>query len=84
MVGLTAYDAYGNSEGTVETVTVGAAPIPPPTPVPPTVTVTSPPPPVLAYTAIQLAQKLGLPASKATLAGTGTISGTPNARPHVR
>jgi PKD domain len=74
MVGLTAYDAYGNSEGTVETVTVGAAPAPPPAPTPQTVPVTSSPPPVLAYTAAQLAQKLGLPASKATLVGAGTIS----------
>jgi PKD repeat protein len=73
-VGLTAYDAYGNSEGTVESVAVGPAPVPSPTaPVPPSAPPRIPPP-VIAYSAAQVAKKLGLPASKATIAGGGRIA----------
>jgi hypothetical protein len=70
-VGLTAYDAYGNSEGTVEIVSVGGAPLPPPASTPPP-TIPSPAP-TLAYSAAQVAQKLGLPASKTSIPGAGTI-----------
>jgi PKD domain len=77
-VGLTAYDAYGNAQASVESVSVGPAPVPPapppPTPPPPT-----PPPPVVKetlpahFTLAQLAAKLGLPANGRKLSGRGRI-----------
>jgi hypothetical protein len=82
-VTLTAFDAYGNSSTHTLSVTVGAAPPPPPPPTPPpapepitltkTVNVLVPVEPT-AYTAAQLAQKLGLPANGATLSGLGAIA----------
>jgi PKD domain-containing protein len=79
-VTLTAFDAYGNSNTHTTSVVVGAAPPPPPPPPAPepvtitkTVTVLVPAEPT-AYSAAQLAQKLGLPANGATLSGLGTIS----------
>jgi hypothetical protein len=77
LVTLTAYDAYGNARATAGVVKVGAAPPPAPAPEPQVITKTvdvpTPATPT-AYTAGQLAQKLGLPANKATLSGLGTIS----------
>ena len=81
-VTLTAFDEYGNTNTHTATVEVGAVPPavgPTSTPAPAapptnTVTVTTPPPPIMAYTATQLAQKLGLPANGKTLSGLGTIS----------
>jgi hypothetical protein len=74
---LTAYDAYGNAQATVEAVSVGAAPVPqPPAPAPapqPTV-VREPAPPPAHLTAAQLAAKLGLPANGMKLAGSGLIT----------
>lgn len=74
-VGLSAYDAYGNSEGTVEIVDVAAAsPSPPPPPAPLTITVKEPASPPAYLTATQLAAKLGLPANGKKLAGNGRIA----------
>ncbi len=79
VVALTAYDAYGNGQATVESVNVGAAPAPPPPP-PATVPPVTSPPPVLVkeppahFTAAQLAAKLGLPANGKRLAGGGHIA----------
>lgn len=81
-VTLTAFDGYGNSNTHSTTVEVGAAPPPPPpTPAPEPITLTKTVtvlvPQVVeptAYTASQLASKLGLPANGATLAGLGPIA----------
>jgi PKD domain len=78
-VGLTAYDRYGNAQGTVEIVNVGAAPLPPlpppapPAPAPPVV-VKEPASPPGHFTAAQMAAKLGLPANSKKLAGSGRIA----------
>lgn len=79
-VTLTAFDAFGNSNTHSAKITVGAAP--PSTPAPPapepitltkTVTVLVPQEPA-AYTASQLASKLGLPANGAKLSGSGRVA----------
>jgi hypothetical protein len=76
-VGLTAYDAYGNAEGAVELVNVGAAPIllsppPPPAPSPPA---TKEAASALAhFTVAQVAAKLGLPANGRKLVGSGPLA----------
>jgi PKD domain len=72
-VGLSAYDAYGNAQGTVEVVNVGAAP-PSPAPVPLTITIKEPASPPAHLTAAQLAVKLGLPANGKKFAGNGRIA----------
>lgn len=79
-VTLTAFDRYGNSNTHKAIVEVGAAPPPvsppplsPPAPTTLTKLVTVPAEPT-AYTAAQLAAKLGLPADGKTLSGAGTIS----------
>ncbi|HEY2632604.1 MAG TPA: PKD domain-containing protein [Solirubrobacteraceae bacterium] len=71
VVALTAYDAYGNSEATVESFSIGAAPIPPPPPAPLTITVKQPILPV-HLTAGQMGTRLGLRATK--LSGKGPFS----------
>jgi hypothetical protein len=71
-VGLTAYDAFGNSEAGVGTFGVGAAPtppVPPPAPAPQVIRIAP-----AAYTAAQLATKLGLPANGKKLSGNGPFS----------
>lgn len=71
-VGLTAYDAFGNSEAGVGHVLVGAAPTPAaPAPAPPLQVIRLAP---TAYTAAQLATKLGLPANGKKLSGKGPFS----------
>lgn len=73
VVGLTAYDAFGNSEaGVGRPFEVGAAPTPPlPSPAPaPQVIQLAP----TAYTAAQLATKLGLPTNGKKLSGNGPFS----------
>jgi hypothetical protein len=76
-VTLTAFDAYGNSNTRTLEVEVGAAPPPTPPPAPVTltkiVTVPGPVSPVLAFTATQIAEKLGLPGNGTTLPGLGAI-----------
>jgi hypothetical protein len=82
-VTLTAFDRYGNSNTHTMTVAVGAAPPPPPPSPPPTapepitltktITVLVPVEPT-AYSAAQIAGKLGLPANGATRSGLGTIA----------
>lgn len=76
-VTLTAFDAYGNSNAHTTTVSVGAAPPPPPAPEPivftRNVNVLVPVEPT-AYTASQLASKLGLPASGTRLSGLRPIT----------
>lgn len=71
-VGLTAYDAFGNSEAGVGAFVVGAAPSPPLPPAAPAPQVIQVPP--TAYTATQLATKLGLPANGKKLSGNGPFS----------
>jgi len=75
VVGLTAYDAYGNSQATVGEFAVGAAPPPPgPTTAPPpaTTTVLVKEPVAPAHLTVQqLAAKLGLPANNRKLTGLG-------------
>jgi hypothetical protein len=66
MVGLTAYDAFGNSQAGVGLFDVGAAPTPPP-PIGPVKELIAPP----HVTAAQLAVKLGLPANGKKLTGFG-------------
>jgi hypothetical protein len=78
-VTLTVYDIYGNSNTFEHEVSVGQAPPPTPAPEPQVITKTvNVNVPTLvaptAYTASQLAKKLGLPANKAKLSGLGTIS----------
>jgi hypothetical protein len=76
-VGLTAYDAFGNSEAGVGTFLVGAAPTPPapaPAPTAPQVIRLVPTVSPTAYTAAQLATKLGLPANGRKLSGNGPFS----------
>jgi hypothetical protein len=76
-VTLTAVDELGNSNTTSHTIEVGTAPVPPAPPPPvqtPTVTVTTPTPPPIRLTVNELAAKLGLPRSGASLAGLGTIA----------
>jgi hypothetical protein len=73
-VGLTAYDAYGNAEATLELVSVGAAPIPsppPPTPAPPSPAAKEATSTLAHFTAAQIAAKLGLPGNGRRLAGAG-------------
>jgi hypothetical protein len=74
-VGLTAYDAYGNSEAGVGKVEVAAAPPPPPPPTPPA------PPLVIKevivpghYTPAQVAAALGLPTNGRKLSGLGPFA----------
>ncbi|HEX3692833.1 MAG TPA: PKD domain-containing protein [Solirubrobacteraceae bacterium] len=75
-VGLTAYDAYGNSQATEGEFAVGAAPTPPTPPGPPTpITI------VLKeslqathLTAAQVAAKLGLPTNGHRLTGSGPFA----------
>jgi hypothetical protein len=78
MVGLTAYDAYGNSRATVELVEVGPAPTPPPPPPPPTLTpstiVVKEPTTPGHITASELATKLGLPSNGKQLTGAGPFA----------
>jgi PKD domain-containing protein len=77
LVTLTVYDAYGNSQVTFGILSVGAAPpptSPPPAPLTNTVTITTPLPAVLAYSASQIAEKLGVPKNGAKMAGLGTLS----------
>ena len=74
-VALTAYDAYGNAQGTVESVNVGAAPVPPPPPSTPLpITIKEPAGPPAHLTATQLAAMLGLPANGKKLPGSGRIA----------
>lgn len=77
-VALTAFDAYGNSEATVETFTVGAAPAPvspPASPVSPPATIVIREPVTPGHlTAAQLATKLGLPVSGKRLTGAGPFA----------
>ena len=78
LVTMTAYDAFGSSQGTFGLVTVGNAPPPlaspvSSAPVTTTVTVTTPTPPVAKYSTAQLASLLGLPANGARIAGLGKI-----------
>ncbi|HEY7891251.1 MAG TPA: PKD domain-containing protein, partial [Solirubrobacteraceae bacterium] len=77
LVTLTVYDAYGNSQVTFGILSVGAAP-PPTSPLPAsatnTVTITTPLPGILAYSASQIAEKLGVPKNGAKMAGLGTLS----------
>lgn len=73
-VGLSAYDAYGNGQATVEVVKVGAAPAPSPPPKPLTITVKEPASPPAHLTATQLAGMLRLPANGKKLAGNGPIA----------
>ncbi|HWY89191.1 MAG TPA: PKD domain-containing protein [Solirubrobacteraceae bacterium] len=80
-VGLSAYDAYGNSEARVESVSVGTAPVPPPPPPPsspPTpsapLVVKEPAAPPAHFTLSQLAARLGLPANGRKLSGGGHIA----------
>lgn len=77
-VTLTAFDAYGNSNTTTRTVSVGNAPPSPAAPVSPapvtnTITVMTPTPPVAKYAAARLAALLGLPRNGTRLAGLGKI-----------
>jgi PKD domain len=76
-VGLTAYDARGNGQATVEVVKVGPAP-PAPPPQPPakplTVTVREPASPPAHLTAAQLAAMLGLPPAGKRLGGSASIA----------
>jgi PKD domain len=73
-VGLSAYDAYGNAQGTVEVVNVGVAPPLPLAHAPFTITVKEPASPLAHFTAAQLAVKLGLPANGKKLSGSGRIA----------
>jgi hypothetical protein len=74
-VALTAYDAYGNAQATVEAFSVGAAPVPPsPAPAPLPITVKEPAGPPAHLTAAQLAAMLGLPANGKQLSGNGRIA----------
>ena len=78
-VSVTAFDPYGSSRGHTFKLSVGPAPpVPPPSPptvITTTTTVTaSVRTPVVRFSAAQLATKLGLPASGATLAGLGAIT----------
>jgi hypothetical protein len=74
-VALTAYDAYGNAQATVEAFNVGAAPVPPPpAPAPLPITIKEPASPPAHLTATQLAAMLGLPANGRKLAGNGRIA----------
>jgi hypothetical protein len=73
-VGLTAYDKRGNSEATVETVSVGPAPAPPLPPAPLTITVKEPASPPGHLTAAQLAAALGLPGNGRKLSGGGSLA----------
>jgi hypothetical protein len=74
-VALTAYDAYGNAQATVEAFNVGAAPVPPPSAPPPLpITIKEPVSPPAHLTATQLAAMLGLPANGKKLAGNGRIA----------
>jgi hypothetical protein len=74
-VALTAYDAYGNAQATVEAFNVGAAPVPPPSaPAPLPITIKEPASPPAHLTATQLAAMLGLPADGKKLAGNGRIA----------
>jgi PKD repeat protein len=71
-VALTAYDAYGNAQATVEAFNVGAAPVPPPpAPAPLPITIKEPASPPAHLTATQLAAMLGLPANGRKLSGVG-------------
>jgi hypothetical protein len=79
-VGLTAYDAYGNSQATLEFVEVGPAPIPPSppspsvsTPAPSTIVVKEPTTPG-HIDAGELAIELGLPSNGAQLVGAGPFA----------
>jgi hypothetical protein len=73
-VALSAYDAYGNGQATVESVNVGAAPVPPPpAPAPAPIVLKEAPPPV-HFTAAQVAAKLGLPLDGKKFAGKGRIA----------
>lgn len=72
-VGLTAYDGYGNAQASVESVSVGAAPVPSlpqPSSTPPVVKEAAP----AHFTLAQLAAKLGLPANGRKLSGSGHIA----------
>lgn len=74
-VALTAYDVYGNAQGTVESVNVGAEPVPPPPPPTPLpITIKEPAGPPAHLTATQLAAMLGLPANGKKLPGSGRIA----------
>ncbi len=79
LVGLTAYDAYGNAQATIEEVEVGPAPVPPvppppvQTPAPNTIVVKEPIAPG-HITAAELAAKLGLPTNGRRLAGAGPFA----------
>jgi hypothetical protein len=79
-VALSAFDAFGSSEGHVMEVKIGPPPPPvAPSPPPPTSTSTtttttgSVSPPVARYSSAQVAAKLGLPRAGAKLPGLGTI-----------
>ncbi|HEU0250479.1 MAG TPA: PKD domain-containing protein [Solirubrobacteraceae bacterium] len=74
-VGLTAYDAYGNSEAGVGLFEVGAAPTPSPSPAPPVIKEVIKEVIVPArLTAAQVAAKLGLPANGKKLSGGGPFA----------
>lgn len=70
-VGLTAYDAYGNSEAGIGVFEVGAAPPPTPPAAPVVIKETIVPG---RYSAAQVAAALGLPARAAKLSGFGPFS----------
>jgi hypothetical protein len=71
VVSLAAYDAYGNAQGTSETVSVGAAPVPPS---PPPLQLAGPVPAHAHFTVAQIAAKLGLPVNGRRLPGLGRIA----------
>jgi hypothetical protein len=71
VVGVTVYDAFGNSQAGVGLFEVGAAPTPPP---PPTPTVIKELVTPSHITAAQLATKLGLPATGRKLTGLGPFT----------
>jgi hypothetical protein len=76
-VGLTAYDAHGNGQATVEIVKVGPpppSPSPPPPAKPLTIVVKEPASPPAHLTATQLAAMLGLPPNGKKLAGNGSLA----------
>jgi hypothetical protein len=72
LVALTVYDAFGNSQAGIGQFEVGAAPPPPSLPPAPTPLVIRVGP--TAYTAAQVATKLGLPANGKKLSGGGPFS----------
>jgi hypothetical protein len=80
LVGLTAYDAYGNAQATLEVVEVGAAPLPPPPPLAPapapapSTIVVKEPTTTGHVTAGELAAKLGLPPNGRRLTGAGPFA----------